>query len=223
MPYGNRLLEIYRSAIVFFWAGGVLKGYHSEPGYCIASYNLQTNVLFFSFHYYRGNYSTLKALYLRFLLHSVDPRISAAIQRRTNSERHLDALLEDTAVFPLDPHTVLALVVSCPRDTQVSGYSEDGDNFNNFGGALLSLFVLVTEENFPMVADPSFTQRPLVRTKDRTILLLVSSVLRSAVGDGLVCCDLTFAIHVDKEVVCDDRIHFPLPRVSHPTCGILYP
>ncbi|CAM9588976.1 unnamed protein product [Ectocarpus sp. 4 AP-2014] len=45
---------------------------------------------------------------------------------------------------------------------QVKGYTDDGDNFNNFGSALLSLFVLVTEENFPMVADPSFTQRPLV-------------------------------------------------------------
>ncbi|CAM9717141.1 unnamed protein product [Scytosiphon promiscuus] len=45
---------------------------------------------------------------------------------------------------------------------QVKGYSNDGDNFDDFGSALLSLFVLVTEENFPMVADPSFTQRPLV-------------------------------------------------------------
>ncbi|CBN80110.1 K+ transporter, Kef-type [Ectocarpus siliculosus] len=45
---------------------------------------------------------------------------------------------------------------------QVKGYTDDGDNFNNFGSSLLSLFVLVTEENFPMVADPSFTQRPLV-------------------------------------------------------------
>ncbi|CAM9781465.1 unnamed protein product [Pylaiella littoralis] len=45
---------------------------------------------------------------------------------------------------------------------QVRGYSEGRDNFDNFGGALLSLFVLVTEENFPEVADPSFTQRPLV-------------------------------------------------------------
>ncbi|CAM9975211.1 unnamed protein product, partial [Ectocarpus sp. 12 AP-2014] len=45
---------------------------------------------------------------------------------------------------------------------QVKGYADDGDNFDDFGSALLSLFVLVTEENFPMVADPSFTQRPLV-------------------------------------------------------------
>eukprot|EP00752_Nemacystus_decipiens_P018420 g16518.t1 len=45
---------------------------------------------------------------------------------------------------------------------QVSGYDLDRDNFDNFGRALLSLFVLVTEENFPEVADPSFTQRPLV-------------------------------------------------------------
>lgn len=61
--------------------------------------------------------------------------------------------------------TVSALLVRrFPHDAvQVRGYSEDRDNFDNFGGALLSLFVLVTEENFPEVADPSFTQRPLVR------------------------------------------------------------
>lgn len=46
---------------------------------------------------------------------------------------------------------------------KVGGYNDDGDNFDNFGGALLSLFVLTTEENFPMVADPSFSKRPLVR------------------------------------------------------------
>ncbi|CAN0162785.1 unnamed protein product, partial [Laminaria digitata] len=45
---------------------------------------------------------------------------------------------------------------------QVSGYTAEGDNFDNFGAAALSLFVLTTEENFPMVADPSFTGRPLV-------------------------------------------------------------
>eukprot|EP00903_Cladosiphon_okamuranus_P010280 g9732.t2 len=45
---------------------------------------------------------------------------------------------------------------------QVSGYDFDRDNFDDFGRSLLSLFVLVTEENFPEVADPSFTQRPLV-------------------------------------------------------------
>lgn len=59
------------------------------------------------------------------------------------------------------------------------GYSEDGDNFDNFGGALLSLFVLVTEENFPMVADPSFTQRPLVRAmKTFFMFFSVSFTLR---------------------------------------------
>ena len=45
----------------------------------------------------------------------------------------------------------------------MSGYTAEGDNFDNFGAAVLSLFVLTTEENFPMVADPSFTDRPLVR------------------------------------------------------------
>lgn len=50
------------------------------------------------------------------------------------------------------------------RSTQVKGYAKDDDNFDNFAGAVLALFVLTTEENFPMVADPSFTQRPAVST-----------------------------------------------------------
>ncbi|CAN0439018.1 unnamed protein product, partial [Discosporangium mesarthrocarpum] len=43
---------------------------------------------------------------------------------------------------------------------QVSGYKEDSDNFDSYSTALLSLFVLITEENFPTVADPAFSQRP---------------------------------------------------------------
>lgn len=46
--------------------------------------------------------------------------------------------------------------------SKVSGYEADNDHFDNFGAALLSLFILTTEENFPTVADPSFSQRPLV-------------------------------------------------------------
>ncbi|CAM9770507.1 unnamed protein product [Choristocarpus tenellus] len=45
---------------------------------------------------------------------------------------------------------------------KVDGYEADSDNFDTYGAALLSLFVLITEENFPMVADPSFSQRPAV-------------------------------------------------------------
>ena len=50
------------------------------------------------------------------------------------------------------------------RLSQVVGYSAKGDNFDTFQGAVLSLFVLTTEENFPMVADPAFSQRPFVST-----------------------------------------------------------
>jgi hypothetical protein len=45
---------------------------------------------------------------------------------------------------------------------QVTGYDEHNDNFESFMPALLSLYVLTTEENFPFVADPALAQRPLV-------------------------------------------------------------
>jgi Ion transport protein len=52
--------------------------------------------------------------------------------------------------------------VSLLNRTQVAGYNDDNDNFDSVLAALLSLFVLTTEENFPYVADPAFKQRPLV-------------------------------------------------------------
>ncbi|CAM9191254.1 unnamed protein product [Chrysoparadoxa australica] len=52
--------------------------------------------------------------------------------------------------------------VSFFNGAQVPGYDTDNDNFNCFGPALLSLYVLTTEENFPFVAEPALAERPLV-------------------------------------------------------------
>eukprot|EP01084_Bolivina_argentea_P204744 349699_1 len=48
------------------------------------------------------------------------------------------------------------------NSNKVPGYSWDSDNFDSLLTSLLSYFVFLTTENFPMVADPSFTKRPWV-------------------------------------------------------------
>lgn len=68
---------------------------------------------------------------------------------------------------------------------QVTGYDENNDNFESFMPALLSLYVLTTEENFPFVADPALAQRPLVRTSFLMWILLHSILILAVVSDSL--------------------------------------
>jgi hypothetical protein len=84
------------------------------------------------------------------------------------------------------------LCVSVFNSEQVpSGYSPENDNFDAFAPALLSLFVLVTTENYPFVADPAYQARPWLGYPIFSLfilifLLVILPLLLSSALDGYV-------------------------------------
>eukprot|EP00953_Heterococcus_sp_UTEX-ZZ885_P042502 21589-Heterococcus_DN1.PRE.2 len=97
----------------------------------------------------------------------------------TNVLRTMYSTKEHSATAVYETHHQL-LGVGLFNKGQVTGYDEHNDNFESFMPALLSLYVLTTEENFPFVADPALAQRPLVahtRVKARRALLVAYNII----------------------------------------------
>ena len=88
-------------------------------------------------------------------------KIPSVRDQLTAVYRTLLSMVQITALFTLVIVFYAVVGTQLFNDGEVTGYSRDNDNFNSFGAASLSIFMLQTTENFPDILYPALKTRPV--------------------------------------------------------------